>query len=376
MNLFGSGSEVYDAIIVGAGFYGVVIAIHLYDCHNFRKILLVEKESDILRRASRNNQARVHNGYHYPRSFKTASRSRVNLPKFTNMWPSSIFQDFTNIYAISRRNSKVTSRQFEKFCGEIKADIWDAPKDVSEKFNSKLIEKSFLVKEYSFDYVKISEWARQCIKERNICLLCDTKATELYHLAEQKLKLVVEGAGRVENKQARYLFNCTYSNLNSLSGDCEPASFELKHEITEMALFKPPKQLDGMGVTVMDGPFFSFMPYPSLGLSTLSHVRYTPHVTWDDDPEICPYEKLECYPKNSRFEWMIRDVDRYLPGFKGAEYVDSLFEVKTVLKLNEQNDGRPIVFERMKGFKTAYSILGGKLDNIFDVLERIDVCLK
>ena len=49
-----------------------------------------------------------------------------------------------------------------------------------------------------------------------------------------------------------------------------------------MALVEPPAELGGAAVTVMDGPFFSLMPYPSRGLFTLSHVRYTPHCSWHD----------------------------------------------------------------------------------------------
>ena len=86
-----------------------------------KRIVLVERESALLTRASYNNQARVHNGYHYPRSFTTAYRSRVNLPKFVLDWSQAVKKDFTKLYAIARRNSKVTARQFERFCREIGA---------------------------------------------------------------------------------------------------------------------------------------------------------------------------------------------------------------------------------------------------------------
>ena len=68
----------YDAVIIGGGFYGAAIAIYLVKQRGFRRVALVEREAALLMRASYNNQARVHNGYHYPRSFTTAYRSRVN----------------------------------------------------------------------------------------------------------------------------------------------------------------------------------------------------------------------------------------------------------------------------------------------------------
>ena len=115
-----------DAVIIGGGFYGAAIAIYLAKQRGLKRIVLVECESALLTRASYNNQARVHNGYHYPRSFTTAYRSRVNLPKFVRDWPDAVKQDFTKLYAIARRNSKVTAKQFERFCWEIGAKIQPA----------------------------------------------------------------------------------------------------------------------------------------------------------------------------------------------------------------------------------------------------------
>ena len=69
---------------------------------------------------------------------------------------------------------------------------------------------------------------------------------------------------------------------------------------------------------------------------------------------------------------MVRDVARYLPAALEAKYVNSLFEVKTVLVKNEGDDGRPILFEKQAELPGCYSVLGGKIDNIFDVLEKLD----
>ena len=45
-----------------------------------------------------------------------------------------------------------------------------------------------------------------------------------------------------------------------------------------------PEPLREMALTVMCGPFFSLVPYPSRGLHSFSHVRYTPHYQWHDAP--------------------------------------------------------------------------------------------
>ncbi|MEO8408657.1 MAG: D amino acid oxidase (DAO) family protein, partial [Oxalobacteraceae bacterium] len=123
---------------------------------------------------------------------------------------------------------------------------------------------------------------------------------------------------------------------------------------------------------VMDGPFFSMMPFPARGLHTLSHVRYTPHLHWKDELGIDPYQKLDHYDRATRVDRMVRDVGRYLPAVFDAKYIDSLFEVKTVLVKNEGDDGRPILFEKHSELPGCYSVLGGKIDNIYDVLEKLD----
>ena len=140
-----------------------------------------------------------------------------------------------------------------------------------------------------------------------------------------------------------------------------------------MALMQMPEELLDLGITVMDGPFFSLMPFPARGLHTLSHVRYTPHQQWLDVRGEDPYAKLAAYDRTTRVDRMLRDVARYVPVASKSRYCESLFEVKTVLVKNENDDGRPILFEKHMALPGCYSILGGKVDNIYDVLDRLDV---
>lgn len=360
----------FDAIIIGGGFYGAAIAIYLKTRRGFSNVLLVEREHDLLLRASYNNQARVHNGYHYPRSFTTAFRSRVNLPRFVQDYPQAVKRDFTKLYAIARRNSKVTARQFERFCREIGAKLEPAPESMRNLFESRLIEEVFLVEEYAFDAGKLAEWARQELNQCGVEIRLNTCVSGIQK-EKNGLSVSFKESGQ-ETLSSRYVFNCTYSGLNQIMGDFPGTSTKLKHEITEMALMQVPPALDSVGITVMDGPFFSMMPFPARGLHTLSHVRYTPHCHWADQPDLDPYQKLNTYGRETRVDRMVRDVARYMPAIQDAKYVDSLFEVKTILVKNEGDDGRPILFEKHSQLPGCYSILGGKIDNIYDVLEKLD----
>lgn len=362
-----------DAVIIGGGFYGAAIAIYLAKQRGLKRIVLVERESALLTRASYNNQARVHNGYHYPRSFTTAYRSRVNLPRFVRDWPDAVKQDFTKLYAIARRNSKVTAKQFERFCREIGAKIQPAEPSLRALFEPRLIEDVFLVEEYVFDATKLASWAERELKECGVQIRFETRVTGISTGPNDTLSVATQpNRGTEELISCRYVFNCTYSGLNQFKGDFPGTRTGLKQEITEMALMQAPPALQGLGITVMDGPFFSMMPFPARGLHTLSHVRYTPHLHWNDERGIDPYQKLKQYECATRVDRMVRDVGRYLPAVLDAKYVESLFEVKTVLVKNEGDDGRPILFEKHPELPGCYSVLGGKIDNIYDVLEKLD----
>lgn len=363
----------HDAVIIGGGFYGAAIAVYLAKQRGFKRIVIIEREQALLTRASYSNQARVHNGYHYPRSFTTAYRSRVNLPKFVRDWPAAVHSDFLKLYAIARRNSKVTAKQFERFCREIDARIRPVELGQRALFEPRLIEDVFVVEEYAFDSTKLASWALRELQQYGVQIRCETYATSIAKAGREALIVVAKNNhGTEESISCRYVFNCTYSGLNQFKGDFPGIRSGLKQEITEMALMQVPAALEGLGITVMDGPFFSMMPFPARGLHTLSHVRYTPHMHWDDQRGIDPYQKLRQYDCATRVDRMVRDVGRYLPAMLDAKYVDSLFEVKTVLTKNEGDDGRPILFEKHLELPGCYSILGGKIDNIYDVLEKLD----
>jgi glycine/D-amino acid oxidase-like deaminating enzyme len=364
---------IQDAVIIGGGFYGATIGVYLAKQRGFQRVLLVEREPSLLTRASYGNQARVHNGYHYSRSFTTAYRSKVNMPKFVRDWPDAVKKDFTKLYAIARSNSKVTARQFERFCREIGARIQPADPSLQVLFEPRLIENVFLVEEYAFDSSKLASWAETELRECGVKVRLDTSVRAISAGLNNTLRTSLQlKTGSEELIESRYVFNCTYSGLNQFTGDFPGIRTGLKQEVTEMALMRCPPALEGLGITVMDGPFFSIMPFPARGLHTLSHVRYTPHLHWKDETGVDPYLKLDNYDRTTRVDRMVRDAGRYLPAVFDAEYVESLFEIKTVLMKNEVDDGRPILFEKHLELPGCYSVLGGKIDNIYDVLEKLD----
>lgn len=56
----------YDFAVIGGGFYGLTLALFLQSTG--ASVIVFEAEEEACTRASRVNQARVHTGFHYPRS--------------------------------------------------------------------------------------------------------------------------------------------------------------------------------------------------------------------------------------------------------------------------------------------------------------------
>lgn len=361
----------FDAVVIGGGFFGLYLAEHLR--RRYRDVLVCERQAGFMQRASYANQARVHNGYHYPRSILTAFRSRVNFPRFLAEFPACAKRDFTKLYAIGRRFSKVSAEQFRLFMARVGARTWPPTPAQAKLFDPHFIEQSFLVEECAFDADKLRAAMLDRVAAAGATLWLSAEVERLAPDADGRLAVSVASADGRRELRAGRVFNCTYSGINQVTARSGMPVIPLKHEMTEMALVDVPDVLRDVGITVMCGPFFSLMPFPALGLHTLSHVRYTPHFHWHDSQQPAnPYEIFARTEKTSAYPHMLRDAQRYLPALAGCRYRDSLWEVKTVLPRSEVDDGRPILFKPHYGLPNHHVIMGGKIDNVYDMIEEID----
>src|SRR3954468_22635417 len=145
----------FDSIIIGGGVYGARMALALRA--ERQSVLLLEREPTLLGRASLINQARVHQGYHYPRSLLTAVRSRQNYDRFRAEYSDAVYESFDHYYAIARNDSKTTAAQFLQFCKRVDAPATAAPDHIRKLFDSSRIEDVVLVRECAFDAVKLRE---------------------------------------------------------------------------------------------------------------------------------------------------------------------------------------------------------------------------
>lgn len=354
----------YDVAIIGGGFYGVHIALTLSQLNY--SVVIIEKEDDLLTRASSKNQARIHNGYHYPRSFTTALQSSISYPVFINEFKDCIYDEFENYYLISKFRSKINSEYYENLCKKINLPLIKS-KVLDGVINHQNIESVYKVNESLFDIKKIKNSLLNKLEDKNIENLLSSEVEKIdKNGTEFKLTL----AGKSEFIRSKKVFNCTYSNINHIHSNNNMPLLDLKHEITETCLVKPNQFFKDKGITIMDGPFLSILPFPSIkDIHSFTHVSYTPHYEWFD--QLYPNDSdnlLANYKKKSNWIKMLKDAEKYiLNPNEHFTYKNSNWEIKTVLASSEFDDSRPILYKKNFFYKNYSCILGAKIDNIYDI---------
>ena len=281
---------------------------------------------------------------------------------------------------IGKLLGKVTSKQFLKFFERIGAACIPSNGHIKSLTNPNLIDDCFSVTEYAFDSILL----------KNIMLKRISSTNATFHLNTQpiSIKPYKNGLGvllynnnfnETHEIFANHVFNCTYTHLNHINHKFGTPFIPLKHELTEMCIVDVPEVLKKIGITVMCGPFFSLMPFPSLKMHSLSHVRYTPHDEWNDTAQSNYYNyKHYCKDEinilyNSSWDYMQKDASRYIPILNDLKYKSSIWEIKTILPRSEADDSRPILFLPNHGLNGFHCILGGKIDNVYDVIEHIEL---
>jgi glycine/D-amino acid oxidase-like deaminating enzyme len=364
--------ENVDVLIVGGGFFGLYVADHLRK--RFSRVTVCEASDSLMGKASLRNQSRIHNGYHYARSILTGMRCRVNLRRFVEEFREAVVDRDASHYAIARIGSHVSARQFELFCERIGASLEPAESAVRELFDPDLIESVYRTEELIFDSSMLRQTMEQRLLRAGIDVRLRSEVCRVEPASSGRLRVTVKSPGGMQVIEAGQVLHCTYSSLNEVMASSGLPLVALKHELAEMALVEVPAPLDALSITVMCGPFFSVMRFPSRGLFTLSHVRYTPHCEWHDRPETFEPTRdvFQTLQKKTNFPHMIRDASRYVPILAECRYAESLWEVKTVLPMTEADDSRPILFLKHHGLPNHHLILGAKIDNVYDVVTELD----
>ena len=372
---------IYDKIIIGAGLYGLYAA--LYSAKQKENVKVLEYDDAPFKRATYINQARVHMGYHYPRSYSTAIKSAGYFERFNEDYAFCINGQFDQIYATSSAYSWTNGKQFKHFCDN--AHIPCENVTPTRYFKEGLCDGAFLTQEYTYDAQILKEhFLNELRQYPNVSIEYGCKIQKIImkdnyfeiHLADSTIY------------QTDFLLNATYASTNQIIKKIETPQnlplFNIKYELCEIILCHAKNKLKDVGITVMDGPFFSIMPFGKTEYHSLTSVTFTPHVTsYENLPKFncqsgnndycspqqlgncndCPNKPVTAYP------FMSNMARKYLREEYDFDYAGSLFSMKPILQASEIDDSRPTVIRKLSDKPVLICVLSGKINTVYDLDE-------
>lgn len=370
----------YDKIIIGAGLYGLYSALSC--AKKGQLVLVIECDSTPFRRATYINQARVHMGYHYPRSISTALKSAGYFERFNKDYAFCINKEFDQIYATSSQYSWSDGKQFKEFCKA--ANIPCEELHADNYFKTGMCDGVFRTREYTYDAMilkdyfldKLAEYTNSVEIKYGVNITSINQKQDIYEIH------TTEGIFN-----SSFILNATYAGTNQILDMVGFEKFGIKYELCEIILCDVDEKLQNVGFTVMDGPFFSIMPFGKTGYHSLTSVTFTPHTTsYDAVPTFACQENSNGYcstfhlgncndcpaKPDTAFPYMANLARKYMLDEYGFKYRSSLFSMKPILMSSEIDDSRPTVIRTYSKNPTFVSVLSGKINTVYDLDEVLD----
>lgn len=317
-----------NALVIGGGIFGVCAAIEL--AKSGVETHLIEQNNKLMQGATSVNQNRFHLGYHYPRSVATAKQCLEGASSFREYFGSALIGLKENYYAIGKNGSRVNFEQYIHFCKELGLPYQE--KYPSEQIlNSSEVSGCIAVGEQIINLPKMMDIAENLLKEAGVKVFLNKK---------------FKGS---DKKDFEFIVNATYSNLDVVNDLLKLPVRKFRYDVCNVAVIKLPKELSGVGVTVMDGEFYSILPY--------GNTPY--HLLWSVKGSAI--RSVSTYPPQN-LSTKIADFrdSTYIPLLKQARLVEVLRVVKVLRPDVELSDER--VSDLIDYGNGNFAILSAKLN--------------
>ena len=305
------------------------------------KVLILEVENTYFNRGSYINQARLHNGYHYPRSYSTASKSAKYFDRFYNDFKEGINDNFKKVYAVAADYSWANGEQFKKFCDNLNLLCDEIPKE--NFFNPHTIDKAFLTKEYSFDAKKIGDKLYRELRALGCNFKFEAKITSIKKEKDIFIVQLEDGSEYF----TPFILNATYAGINKIHDLLGFEYLPIKYEFCEVILCEVSDNIKNDHLP----------PYDCSGdekLHTKEHRKGCIH--------------CGIYPETA-FQEMVQTAKKYLSEDIEIKYVKSLFTIKPILVASEIDDSRPTIIRQYSQNPDFYTVFSGKINTMYDLDE-------
>ena len=345
--------EFYPKVlVVGGGIFGTTASIAL--ATSGFNVTLHEELDHLIMAASDINQYRLHRGYHYPRSKQTAQECLDGLKSFKRKYGDSVVNGdgVNHFYAISSRDSLVSSEDYIKFVKEMGLDY-----NICEPFLG--TDLTVEVNEELFDSNKLRVQVIQKIKGAGVKVVRGKKTTE------------------EDFKDFDYIVIATYAKINDLVD--EPIQYQ--YEVVEKPVVKLPEQYKNKSVVVMDGPFMCLDPYKD-GYHVLGHVEHAIHSTNVGHYPMVLNKYIAAYintgivhePHVTKINKFIEAGMEFFEDFDKLEHIGSMFTIRTVLPYRDEDDARPTIVNQVA--HNVYTIFSGKIGTCVEAANKLVERLK
>lgn len=351
--------------VIGCGIFGAMTAIRL--AQRGAQVTVYERQPEPLMGASFNNQNRLHLGFHYPRDDETARQCIRGFQRFRDEFSDCVLDGFPNAYFIASEGSFTSAEGYLAFCERVglrydRIDIarFDPPVQGTDL--------GVLCDEVVYDCGRL----RTLVLERmNKAEVSPRFGVDVMGIArsQQGFSLTADGQ---EVGTFDAVVNCTYADINRLTQQLGHAATPRQFEYTMVPIIDWGRT--PVGITVMDGPFMTVLPFGQTGRFLLYHVAHTvvertvsPQMPreWLDEANR-PSTRID---KNELFDRMRSACAKFIPALDQARLTGFLEGPRMVLAKNDDTDARPSIVQQ---FEPGYiSVFTGKIDHCMWIADEV-----
>lgn len=318
--------------ILGSGFYGCHLAISLLrDGHD---VEIHEIADRMFAGASGAIPARIHRGFHYPRSYKTRDACDAHYEEFMAQYGSFTSMVPVNIYAIAETDSLIDFETYKKI---LTNSVEFITVEYPEEYGLRNVEGALLTGERHIVIDKVREYFESTLRDHVI------------------LNRVPDKTGNFD-----WTIDATFCANQSIGVD--------RYEPCLVLILKGDDNT--RAITVMDGPFPSLYPWnEEAGLSSLSSALWTPFSktckTYKEARDML--DNLTDQEVKLRGKQMMDSMARYYPSISEYTPVDYKLSIRAMPKSG--SDMRLV--EVVKTEPGMIRIRAGKIDAVIQAEREV-----
>lgn len=328
--------------VVGGGLFGCTAA--LVAAKVGHHVDLYEASGALMGGATAHGFARLHRGYHYPRSPETGRESRAGEDLFRAAYGDAVIDRGQQEYVVAP-GSKVTFTEFLAFC-----DAESLP------YETIFGRDAVRVKEGRINVQALQAIVRYRVaRESNVRVFLDSRVDRGLDGYDQ-------------------IIVAAYAGINDVLRDlghfrCDTYKFQLVER--PVILFDADQKMHDKSIVVIDGPFGCVDPLDDSPLHILGHVTET---ILDEYEGVIPrFDRdanrgLSLAARPKVFERARDALVNSIPELSRATYIGSSLTVRAVLAGESATDRRPTLVRRVSD--KIVSIFSGKLGTAVDAAYR------